>query len=73
MATLAEITAIKTAISNCIAAGGAQEVTIEGKTVRYDLDALRKLLASYEQSYAAATSGKLPFVMHSIKPKGMNC
>ena len=73
MATPAEIVAaIDTAVLAMAAGGGAQELSIAGRTVKFfSISDLMKLRAEYE-NLASVASDKMPFGMYQTKPKGFN-
>lgn len=74
MATPAEIVAaIDAAILSMLSGGGAQELNIAGRSVKFfSMDDLMKARAEYAD-LDSGTSGKMPFGMYTTKPKGVNC
>jgi hypothetical protein len=75
MATSAQtiVDAIDAAILSMIAGGGAQSVSVGGRTVTFhSLDALRNTRQDYAALAASEAGNKLPFKLVNFKTKGVN-
>lgn len=63
--------AIDAAILVMMTGGGAQTISVAGRSVTYnDLDSLLQARQVYARIADAAVSNKLPFKIIDIKPKG---
>lgn len=66
------VDAIDAAILAMTANGGAQTVSVSGRSVTYtDIDSLMKARQTYATLAGQETGNKLPFRLINIKPRGV--